>query len=544
MILASDKTELLRFKGDKTTWLVYLSIGNISKHIRRQPARHASILLGYLPVSKLESFENNSVAGYRLFHYCMKRLVDPLVAAGRDGVEMVCADGRVRRVYPVLSAFIGDHPEQCLVACCAENRCPKCCVPANQRGANLRFELCNQGQTTRVLHAQATGQYPPEFVSDGLRPIFSPFWADLPHADIFSSITSDILHQLHQGIFKDHLKKWCATLAGKTDFDDRFRAMPLHPGLRHFKEGISKVKQWTGTDHKQLECVFMGGLVGTTPHQEVVQAARAMLDFIYIAQYWSHTDDTLVDLQQALDDFHTVKDVFIEVGCREHFNIPKLHLLVHYVDSIKMFGSLDGLNTEHSERLHINYAKKAYAASNRKDYTIQMMKWLTRQEAVIWFKTYLARRKGDQHDDLAAGYNSDSTAGHEAAPVSSRNLCAGQCYHIAARPHFPTKSLQYLNQHHGAVNFLEALKTFLTSLPFGRQYFQPSINDCFDCFSNVVIPLQSLEHTSKLGVNTARIRYHPQCSNGPRKPQTPARYDTVLVCIDAEAQQHGGFHGM
>ena len=115
-------------------WPVYLTIGNVSKHIRRRPAHHALILVGYLPVSKLETFENNSVARYRLFHYCMRQLVQPLVAAGKEGVDMVCADGLIRRVYPVLAAFIGDHPEQCLVACCAENRCPKCHVPADQCG--------------------------------------------------------------------------------------------------------------------------------------------------------------------------------------------------------------------------------------------------------------------------------------------------------------------------------------------------------------------------------------------------------------------------
>ena len=95
IILASDKTELSWFKGDETAWPVYLTIGNLSKNFRCKPSRHASIFLGYLPVSKLASFENNSVAGYRLFHYCMKLLLQPLVDAGRNGVEMVCADGYI-----------------------------------------------------------------------------------------------------------------------------------------------------------------------------------------------------------------------------------------------------------------------------------------------------------------------------------------------------------------------------------------------------------------------------------------------------------------
>ena len=51
VILASDKTELLQFKGDKTAWPVYLTIGNISKDVCHEPSCHASVLLGYLPVS-------------------------------------------------------------------------------------------------------------------------------------------------------------------------------------------------------------------------------------------------------------------------------------------------------------------------------------------------------------------------------------------------------------------------------------------------------------------------------------------------------------
>ena len=364
VILASDKTELSQFKEDKVAWPVYLTIGNVSKHIHRQPMCHASILVGYLPVSKLETFENNSVAGYRLFHYCMRRLVQSLVAAGQEGVDMVCADGLVRQVYPVLVAFIGDHPEQCLVVCCTENQCPKCHVPANQHGTNFQFPSHNQDQTAHILHAQATGQYPPESIAEGLRPIFSPFWADLPHADILTSITSDILHQLHQGIIKDHLKKWCMAITGKKMFDSRFQAMLFHPGLQHWKDGISKVRQWTRADHKQLQWVFVPALVGTTSNYDVIRASCALLDFVCLVQYHSHTEDTLQALQDALNDFHTLKDVFINLSCREHFNIPKLHLLVHYVESIWLFSSLDGFNTENSERLHIDYAKKAYAATN------------------------------------------------------------------------------------------------------------------------------------------------------------------------------------
>ncbi|KAI6102035.1 hypothetical protein EDD16DRAFT_1696689 [Pisolithus croceorrhizus] len=468
VILVSDKTELSHFKGDKNAWPVYLSIRNLSKEVCCQPSCHTSILLGYLPVSKLKSFDC-------LFHYCMRRILQPLVDAGQNGVEMVCTDGQIRRVFPILAAYVGDHPEQCLIAYCAENQCPKC--------INTRFPPHDQTQTTCTLHTQATGQYPPEFIAQGLQPIFTPFWADLPHANIFTAITSDILHQLHQGIFKDHFKKWCMALMGKQDFDAQFHAMPEFSGLHHFKEGISKVKQWTGTDHKQVQHVFLAALVGAAPHLDVIKAGSSLLDFIYLAQYQSHMDCMLDALQQALDSFHVAKDIFTDLGCCEHFNMPKIHLLQHYVETIRSLGSLDGLNTETSEWLHIN----------QRDYLVQRMRWLQCQEAIIWFSTYLAWHIGNMQtglqpsDDCNGSDESDVPPQHTTtlldyamATRSTQTFLLGPSYHISQWPQFPRRSVQYLRQNHGAEHF----------------------------------------------------------------PAMPARFDTTLTMFDDELQQCGGFHGL
>lgn len=66
VILASDKTSLSQFHGDKSAWPVYLTISNIEKSTRRKPWMHAAILVGYLPVAKLDCFSKGtqSVAGY------------------------------------------------------------------------------------------------------------------------------------------------------------------------------------------------------------------------------------------------------------------------------------------------------------------------------------------------------------------------------------------------------------------------------------------------------------------------------------------------
>ncbi|KAF8573304.1 hypothetical protein K439DRAFT_1650034 [Ramaria rubella] len=177
-------------------------------------------------------------------------------------------------------------------------------------------------------------QNPSELDDIGIQAIAEPFWHGLPHCNIFCCLTPDILHHLHKGVFKDHLCSWCTTLSTKPEVDARFQAMPAHPSLCHFKKGISTISQWSGQEYKNMEKVFVGLISGAVP-LEAVHAAHAILDFIYLAQYLSHSTTTLQRLQDALDRFHTHKAAFVDTNVCEHFDIPKIHSMAHYVESIK-----------------------------------------------------------------------------------------------------------------------------------------------------------------------------------------------------------------
>ncbi|KAJ7749094.1 hypothetical protein DFH07DRAFT_1035450 [Mycena maculata] len=486
IIILSDKTQLTRFSRDKQAWPVYLSIGNLRKETRRTPSARATILLGYIPVTKLEIFskKNHATNAHQLFHNCMKVMLRPLKVAGRDNVKMDCADGFVRMIFPILSTYITDYPEQCLVACCRENSCPRCLVHPAKRGNPVNSTLQDPDETLRVLSNRSKGEFPVEFVDQNLRPI-NPFWADFPHCNIFSCMTPDILHKLHNGAFGDHIVKWStAAVEGKDDeIDHRFR--------------------WTGNEHKNMEKVFLGILVKATD-PAVQRAVCGILDFIYYTHFEIHCDESLAKLDAAWQAFHSNKYIFKTLKIRKKFDINKIHKIKHYVNAIWSRGTADGFNTENTERLHIDLAKMAYKATNRVTYTQQMTTWLHRQEAV-----YVANAQSDPDGDEDDG--ADTT--------------------LAKTPPFPNLTAASIAADFGATDFLIHLDRFLDSKSITPK-LEPADNSTFPVYKRLSLSLPKVaEVTAHNVTDTIRaVRAEPVCMSAKGvKPAKAGQFDTVLV---------------
>ncbi|KIJ43886.1 hypothetical protein M422DRAFT_252812 [Sphaerobolus stellatus SS14] len=522
IIIASDATMLSQFGGDKSAWPVYITIGNVDKAIHCKPSWRATVLLGYLPISKLECFKETECTAERrrLFHYAMSRLLAPLKEAALEGVEMTCADGYVRKIHPILAAYVADFPEQCLVTCCKQSRCPRCKVRRKKRGTLLNYPPRHVSETLDIFNMEYHGNHHPQAKADGVTTdVLAPFWADLPYTDIFSCMTPYILHQLHKGVFKDHLVKWCSTLAGAEELDKHLQTMTTHAGLHQFKKGISVLKQWTGAEAKHLEKVFLGVLAGAVD-AEAFRATRAIIDFIYYLQFSSHTTKTLQYMEDALIEFHHYKEVFIHYGVREDFNFPKLHSMNHYIPSIITHDTMDGYNTELPERLHINLAKEGYRASNHHDYETQMIRWLRRQESVDGYTAFLEwvipeyeaidleseSDEEDEEDGELAGMMESEPNNHSqgsgskdeneddtlACPPGSTSW-QGQTIHTVAK-HVPLRSIpvQVLTEDYGAIDFIPCLQVFVSqNLPYCQ--LRPREADVFDVYKHLKLQYRSLQ---------------------------------------------------
>ena len=75
----------------------------------------------------------------------------------------------------------------------------------------------------------------------------------------------------------------------------------------------------SGKDHKNICRILLGLIVGLSvpggqASSRVVRAVRALLDFLYLSQFPSHTTDTLCQLQDSLALFHENKAVFVDLG--------------------------------------------------------------------------------------------------------------------------------------------------------------------------------------------------------------------------------------
>lgn len=517
---------------------MYLTIGNIPKDIRTKPSRHAQVLLGYLPTTKLDQIKSKASrrrALANLFHAAMGHILEPLKTLGVAGIEMATGDGVVRRCHPVFAAFVGDYPEQVLVTCLKNGDCPTCPTSRDELGTGTVRGIRNIRPFLEIFNTLMEDN-PVEFakacVDAGIKPIYRPFWHGLPYVNIFQSITPDVLHQLYQGLLK-HLVSWLKDSFGAAEIDARCRRMPPCHGTRLFTKGITTLSRVTGQEHRDMCRILLGLIVdlrlpdGHSPVR-LIRAVRGMLDFLYLAQLRVHTMDSLCNMEGALAQFHENKHIFVDLGIRNSFNLPKLHNAGHYRWLIELFGTTDNYSTQTTERLHIDYAKDAYEATNHKEELIQMTTWLERKEKMFRHDTFIQWRLGVLEP-----------------PTSTPP-------HILMTKHPSITSITFdqLADDYGASDIINSLSTFIV------KWNQPDLSTARIQLeaANVLIRFHTLPVYHKIRFSNRDLsdKMHNELYNDVAhvKPASlnchghtiPGRFDTVLVDCRKDAV-FSGVHG-
>jgi len=247
---------------------------------------------------------------------------------------------------------------------------------------------------------------------------------------------------------------------------------------------------------------------------------HALLDFLYLAQFPSQTANTIVRLEDSLSRFHNNKDVFVDLGVRDHFNIPKIHSLIHYSPSIRLFGTTDNYNTEQTERLHIDFTKDAYRATNHKDEYSQMTTWLECREKVQLHSTFIKwRQQSNQEENVLS-----------AKPIGPP--CPGpRSLKMTRNPTLKAVSFDDLAQKYGAIDFQDALADFIAR----TNHPTASAATLSALAADTLIPFRSVSvyHRIKFSnldnseiVDAVQVRPEQKDAHG---HPIPSRFDTILV---------------
>ncbi|KAG0641166.1 hypothetical protein HOY80DRAFT_863214, partial [Tuber brumale] len=298
------------------------------------------------------------------------------------GIEIECADGKVRQCFPRLAAWIADHLENVTLYGIQQNQCAVCETTPDRLGSytgrSAAIRDYKKYQTLFAKYSNGSSDAGEDLINRGFKLRPSVFWG---HADVHQAHLPkpDILHVVYLGIFETHLMKLQA-------FDAAWKNLPAYPGFSPPNKEYSGVSQWTRKEMRNLVRVllpcFATALCRPSTAERLIftkalTCVRSIIDFMLMAQYQSHTVETIQYLERYLKAFHdpkdlegVVADIYDEDG---DFNFVKIHLLSHFADHIRRFGNIQMYSTESGETSHKIKIKEGYRWSNKNDASYEIL---------------------------------------------------------------------------------------------------------------------------------------------------------------------------
>ncbi|KAF9033510.1 hypothetical protein BJ165DRAFT_1410263 [Panaeolus papilionaceus] len=357
-ILLSDKTNISAGTGNCYAHPLLISLANIAAEFRNKATNHAFLLLALIPLE--------TAAG-------ALRPAQPTLLT-----------------HPTLFKQFGDaqkHP---------------------MRTGQMTLDALAKIQAI-VEDEWDLELYEKEAMKYWLNGVHKPFWRDWDLSNPAVFLTSEPLHHWHR-MFWDHDVKWCINAVGAAEIDFRFSILLSHTGFRHFKEGISSLKQVTGREQHDIQ--------------------RYIIPVV--------ADDICHMIDESLSIFHQFKKAIIDAGARQgekgwklnHWQIPKLEFMQSITAGIRLSRSAIQWSADTTEHAHIKLVKEPARASNQQNYDPQIVRRLDCKDKVMNFDLATAMHNaGVEFKDKASSAPQQSMGDDDQDP--GKDLDSSDAYDMA-----------------------------------------------------------------------------------------------------------------
>jgi Plavaka transposase len=420
--------------GGRQAHPLLISLANIVMDFRMKASNHAFLLLALLPISKFihKNRKTRSILENRMIHECLDFILKPLKKAAEVGIMMSDPLGFRRYAFTPLAAYIVDVQEALALSGIAGKTSHITMATYKEFGDPFQHEPRMASTTLARLHAiEETvspwdlAQYIKASNAHRLNGVHRPFWRDWPLSEPSTFFTPEALHHWHK-MFWDHDAKWCIHAVGGAEIDFRFAILHPHTSFRQFNEGISRLKQVTGREHRDIQRYIIPVIADAIPKDFLI-AIRSLMDFRYLAQAPEISDQMCTEIDTALEEFHDYKHAIISAGARtgkgnrviDNWFIPKLELLQSVTSNIRENGVAIQWSADVTERCHVTEVKDP-SHGNNQEYESQICRCLDRADKCRRFDIATAIREAridfrflTNDRDPLAGNNDDDDGLYE-----------------------------------------------------------------------------------------------------------------------------------
>jgi hypothetical protein len=125
--------------------------------------------------------------------------------------------------------------------------------------------------------------------------------------------------------------------------------------------------------------VYIAAIKGHVP-DDMVECIAAFMEVCYLVHQDDISTADLDMIKKEISRFHHLWQVFIDAGI--YLSLPRQHALMHYPNSIALFGLPNGLCSSITEAKHIKAIKEPWRQSSQNKLLPQMLETVTRMEKI------------------------------------------------------------------------------------------------------------------------------------------------------------------